>query len=91
MSWYWETLLNTFMSAETTGMPQVSSPEDNRPTHYLCARLTKEQHLQNQSASNNPDRVYTTEGVEFRLDGDETLFRAVHMANALFRSESRAF
>ena len=79
------------MSPETTGMPQVSSPEDNRPTHYRCARLTKEQHLQNQSASTNPDRVYAMEGAEFRLEGDETLFRAVHMANALFRSESRTF
>ena len=42
MSWYWETLLNKFTSPETTGMPQVISPTDDRPTRYRCSRLTKE-------------------------------------------------
>ena len=91
MSWYWEPPLNKFTSPETTGMPQVVSPPDDRPAHYRCSRLPKEQHLQNQAAPANPDRVYAAEGLEFRLEGDETLFRAVHMANALYRSESRAF
>ena len=31
------------------------------------------------------------EGLDFHLEGDETLFGAVHMANALYRAESRAF
>ena len=91
MSWYWETLLNKFTSPEITGVPPVVCPPGGRPTHYRCSRLAKEQHLQNQAAPTNPDRVYTAEGAEFRLEGDETLFRAAHMANALFRSESRAF